>query len=122
MLHSLNSNRTESLYGRLAQESEMGKIPKGPKPGKSVLRRLYVKDSKSIREIAEALGCTKDMVHRSLQEYGIEIRTNKRRSSLVKYKLSELYKGVKAKGVRGYARELGVDESTLRHHLKVRKG
>jgi hypothetical protein len=61
------------------------------------------------------------MIYRSLQEYGIEIRTNKRRSSLKKYKLSELDKGVKAKGIRGYARELGVDESTLRHHLKVRK-
>jgi hypothetical protein len=99
----------------------MGKTAKGPKPGKSVLRRLYVKDSKSIRKVAETLGCTKDMIYRSLQEYGIEIRTNKRRSSLKKYKLSELDKGVKAKGIRGYARELGVDESTLRHHLKVRK-
>jgi len=99
----------------------MGKTPKVPKPGKALLRCLYVKEAKSIREVAESLGCTKDMVYRSLQKYGIEIRTNKRRSSLRSYKLSELDEGVKAKGIRGYARELGVDESTLRHHLKVRK-
>ncbi len=98
----------------------MGKPAIGLKPEKSVLRKLYVRESKSIREIAESRGCSKDMVNRSLQEYGIPIRTNKRRSKLEKYRLSELEKGIRVKGIRGYARELGVDESTLRHHLKVR--
>jgi len=31
----------------------MGKTPKVPKPGKALLRRLYVKEAKSIREVAE---------------------------------------------------------------------
>ena len=98
----------------------MGKPAIGMKPEKPALRKLYVKESKSIREIAELLSCTKDMVYRCLQEYEIEIRANNRRSMLIKYKLSELEKGIRIKGIRGYARELGVDESTLRHHLKIR--
>ena len=92
------------------------------KPDKAILRNLYVKESKSIREIAETLECTKDMVFRALKEYGIETRTNRRRSKLKDIKHSVLVKCVKSKGIRGYARELGVDESTLRHHLKVRIG
>jgi len=30
---------------RLAQSSEMGKTPEVPKPGKALLRRLYVKEA-----------------------------------------------------------------------------
>jgi len=61
------------------------------------------------------------MVFRALKEYGIEARSNKRRSQLITVKLSVLEKEVKTKGIRGYARELEVDESTLRHNLKVRR-
>lgn len=99
----------------------IGRPPKGKTPDKQELRKLYIEKSLSIREIAEFLGCTKDMVSRSLKEYGIETRTNKRRSGLRYIKLSILEKEVKRKGIRGYARELGVDESTLRYHLKSRR-
>jgi DNA-binding CsgD family transcriptional regulator len=99
----------------------MMKPVKRPKTKEKELRQLYVKKSKSIREIADILGCSKDMVYRSLQEYGIERRTNKRRSKLINYKLSILERGVKSKGIRGYSRELGIDESTLRHYLKIRR-
>ena len=98
----------------------MNKPVKGKKPSKTELIKLYTRQFLSIREVAEAVECSKDMVYRSLQEYGIQIRTNKRRSILKKYKLSELERGIRSKGIRGHARELGVDESTLRHHLKVR--
>lgn len=81
---------------------------------------MYLKELKSIREIAESLKCTKDMVYRSLKEYGIETRNNNRRSRLKDINLSTLDKEIKRKGIRGYARELRVDESTLRHHLKRR--
>ena len=91
------------------------------KPEKLLLQKLYVKESKSIRAIAEFLGCTKDMVYRSLKEYEIETRPNKRRSQLKDIKSSVLEKESKKKGIRGYAREIGVDESTLRHHLKLRR-
>ncbi len=93
----------------------------GEKPDKTDLQRLYEKQFKSVREVAEILGCTKDMVYRALKEYGIETRSNKRRSQLKDIKSSVLEREVKRKGIRGYARELGVDESTLRHHLKIRR-
>jgi len=99
---------------------DKGRPAIGRKTDKKELKRLYVKEFKSIREVAEALRCTKDMVYRSLKEYGIPMRTNKRRSILRKYKLAELERGIRSKGIRGHARELGVDESTLRHYLKVR--
>jgi len=99
----------------------MTKPAKGEKPTRTTLNRLYVRQARSIREIAESLGCTKDMVYRSLQEYGIKTRSNKRRSRLLNIKISTLEKEVKRKGIRGYARELGVDESTLRHHIRIRR-
>ena len=70
----------------------MVKPTKGSKPEKLLLKKLYVKESKSIREIAESLGCTKDMVYRSLQDYGIDTRNNRRRSRLQDIKLSTLEK------------------------------
>lgn len=102
-------------------EVKRGRPAKTNKPIKSQLKKLYIKESRSIREIAEILGCSKDMVYRSLKEYGIKTRTNEPRSQLITYTLSELENGVKSIGIRGYARELGIDESTLRHHLKVRR-
>ena len=101
--------------------NKMTKPAKGDKPSRTTLSRLYVKQSKSVREIAVTLGCTKDMIYRSLKKHGIETRTNKRRSGLKDIKLSTLEIEVKSKGIRGYARELGVDESTLRHHIKIRR-
>ena len=103
------------------QKNIQGRIAKGAKLSRAKLKKLYIEEAKSIREVAEILGCTKDMVFRALKQYGIKTRANKRRSQLKTLKLSALELGVKSKGIRGYARELGVDESTLRHHLKVRK-
>jgi len=101
---------------------ERGRPTKGKKPAKSDLKNLYIKESKSIREVAELLGCSKDMVYRSLKNYNIELRKNIRRSVLHNYKISFLENGIKKKGIRGLARELKISESTLRHHMKVRKG
>ena len=95
-----------------------GRSPSGEKPGKSDLKRLYVRELWSIREVSEHIGCSKDMVYRSLKEYGIELRPGFNRSRLRKYKLSILEKGIRDKGVRGYAKVLGVHENTLRHYLK----
>ncbi|HUU36993.1 MAG TPA: hypothetical protein VMW46_02170 [Candidatus Desulfaltia sp.] len=89
-------------------EAKRGKPSIGEKPGKSEMKRLYIKESRSIREIAEILGCSKDMVFRSLKENGIDTRAPAKRSNLRKYKFSTLESGVKEKGLRGYARELGV--------------
>jgi DNA invertase Pin-like site-specific DNA recombinase len=102
-------------------EAKRGKPSLGKKPSKAELRRLYIKESKSIREVAEILGCTKDMVYRALQEFGIERRSCVRRSQLKDIRLSVLEREIRRKGIRGYARELEVNESTLRHHLKKRR-
>lgn len=104
-------------------ETKRGKPAIGQKPSKAELKKLYIKESRSVREVAEILDCTKDMAYRSLKEYGIELRPGFHRSKLRKYKLSHLEKGVREKGVRGYAKELGVHENTLRYYLMgARKG
>lgn len=108
--------------GAIDIERKRGKPPLGIKPSKTLLLKVYIQEARSIREIANLLGCTKDMVARALKEYGMEARTNARRSSLRTYPLKRLESGVKKKGIRGLARDIGVDESTLRHHLSVRKG
>lgn len=98
-----------------------GRPPSGRAPSKKDLLRLYAEERKSIREIAEDLGYSKDMVARALRSYGIHARTNASRSRLRTIDLSVLEEAVRDKGIRGYARELGINEGTLRHHLKVRK-
>ena len=86
------------------------------------LKKLYIKESRSIREVAEILGCSKDMVYRTLHEYKIELRPGFNRSKLRKYRLSDIEEGIREKGVRGYAKERGVHENTLRYYLRgVRK-
>lgn len=102
-------------------EVKRGRPATGPAPAKGQLIKLYVKGGMSVREVAAVLGCSKDMVHRALRNYGIAMRPPTRRSSLLKYSFSDLKAAVKAKGNRGAARDLGIDEGTLRHHLKVRK-
>jgi len=102
-------------------EVKRGRPPAGPAPLKADLVKLYVREGQSVRDVAAALGCSKDAVHRGLRTYGIKARTSARRSILLKYRLSDLKAGIREKGIRGYARDLGVDEGTLRHHLKVRR-
>ena len=103
-------------------EVKRGRPPAGPAPSKAGLVKLYVKEGRSVRDVAAALGCSKDAVHRALAGYGIKARSNARRSKLRTIPLRELKAAVRDKGLRGTARDLEVDKSTLRHHLKVRKG
>jgi DNA invertase Pin-like site-specific DNA recombinase len=114
--------------GRIKYQEAAGLIVKRgrptdrPTPLKEDLVRLYVLEGRSIRDVSEALGCTKDAVHRGLKKYGIEARTPARRSQLRTITLDELRAAVRMKGIRGTARELDIDHSTLLHHLKVRNG
>jgi len=87
-------------------------------PDKKTLRRLYIERGLSIREVANRLSLHADTVHYWLKKHGIETRDQAKRSRLRKHKLSTLEGGIKKHGVRGYARELGVHENTLRHFLK----
>jgi predicted DNA-binding protein YlxM (UPF0122 family) len=75
-----------------------GRPSKGAKPEKEEFIMLYIKESRSIREIADMLGYKKDVVHYWLKKYGIPTRTMAKRSKLIKYSLSELIDGVKKRG------------------------
>lgn len=97
-----------------------GRPSQGKKPEKKELKRLYIKESKSIREVAEVLGCSKDMVYRALKEFGIERRPGIKRSRLRDYKPSYLIKEVKEKGSELVSRELGITTRTLRKYTKKR--
>jgi hypothetical protein len=103
-------------------EVKRGRPPAGPAQSKADLVKFYVKKGRSVRDVAAVLGCSKDVVHRALTEYGIKARSNARRSMLRTICLQDLKAAVRDKGLRGTASELGVDKSTLRHHLKVRDG
>jgi len=88
------------------------------KPDKKTLTRLYVTQGLSLREISERLSLHPDTIHYHLKRYGIEARPQAKRSRLRKFRLNTLEKGIREKGVRGYALELGIHENTLRHYLK----
>jgi len=102
-------------------EVKKGKPSIGMKPSKADLKKLYVKESISIREVAKVLDCSKDMVYRTLQEYGIERRERLFKSKLNKYSLEYLKEEVKNKGFKQAAFDLSVDVHTLRVHFNRRK-
>jgi len=103
-------------------EVKRGRPPAGPAPSKADLVKLYVEEGHAIRDIAAVAGCSKDMVHRTLKKYGIGARPNASRSKLRTIPLRDLKAALREKGIRGTARDLGVDEGTVRHHMKVRRG
>lgn len=92
------------------------KISKNPR--KAELQRFYVEEDKSIRQIATHLGLHPDTIHYWLKKYGIKTRSMAKRSKLRKHKRSTLKRGIKEYGIRGYAKQLGVHENTLRNYLK----
>lgn len=91
------------------------------KPDRKTIKRLYVDRGLSLREIAEKLGLHHATVKYYMDKYGIGARPKASRSALRKFKLEALERGIKEKGVRGYARELGIHENTLRYYLKKAK-
>ena len=90
------------------------------RPDKKDLQRLYVKESKSIREVAQMLGCSKDMVYRALQEYGIERRGKTRDSKLSSIDSALIKKEIKEKGYRKAARDLRISTTALWSYVKRR--
>jgi transposase-like protein len=89
------------------------------RPSKDELDKLYRVESRSIRNIAEILGCSKDVIFRALKEYEIERRRKtERRSQLKDYDFSYLETEVKKKGLSQVSREIGVHKSTLMRFLR----
>jgi transposase len=104
-----------------SRRAKHGCPPSGMAPSKKVLLRLYALEGKSIREIGEILKCSKDTVARALKAHGIEARTRVRRSGLKKFDRETLESNVKAKGIRGTAKELRVNPSTLSRFLRQKE-
>lgn len=102
-------------------EVKKGKPSIGMKPSKADLKKLYIRESKSIREVADVLGCSKDMVYRSLKEYGIELGSKTRRSQLRVYDLGYLRSEIYSKGYKQVAADLGVGVTTLRDYMKTKE-
>ena len=99
-----------------------GRPPTGVAPSKAELVKLYVKGGKSLREVAEATGASKDTVQRALKRYGIALRPAPRRAGLKDVNIKRLEADVKAQGLRATARTLGVDKRAVSYHLgKARK-
>jgi predicted transcriptional regulator len=93
------------------------------KLNKKDLKRFYIKERRSIRDIANILGCSKDMVYQSLKKYEIQRRSHvEKRSKLQEYDLSFLKKEIRKKGFNEVAYELGVHNTTLRRYIKKRQG
>lgn len=102
-----------------ACKGKPGRPPSGRAPARKDLSRLYVREGKSIREVAEALNCTKDMVYRTLAAYSLKRRTKgQRRLKLMDYDPSFLQREVRKKGQVRMAEELGVNQSTLSRYLR----
>lgn len=102
-------------------EVKRGRPSISQKPSKVELRRLYERESKSIREVAEILGCTKDMVYRALKEFGIERRSRVPKSPLDQYEVQLLREMVEREGYNQTAKRLGVGRAALWMYLKRRE-
>jgi len=94
-----------------------GRPAEAKKPSKTEIKKLYEKESKSIREVAKILGCSKDMIYRTLKENEINLREGYRRSKLRNIDKYFLKKEVKEKGITKVAKELSVDIRTLNKYL-----
>lgn len=95
--------------------------PAGDRPKESELQRFYVKENRSIREVAEILGISKDKVYRALEDYGIGRRSKARKSKLERYSLEFIRGKIKKLGMGRTADSLGVSRQFLRRHLRDRE-
>ncbi len=106
-------------------KKKIGRPLSGKAPSRAALVKQYVKEGLSVRAIAEASGCSKDMIHRALKQYEIPARSNAganvKRSKLWNISLQVIENEVEAKGLRGAALTFGVDHSALFNHLKARQ-
>ena len=88
------------------------------RPSRKELYRLYVKEERSVRDVAMQLNCSKDLIYRALKEYGVNLRPGISRSALRTFDLRFLKREVREKGYRQTARELKINEATLWAYLK----
>jgi transposase len=84
---------------------------------KSVLQKLYVNESKSIKEIAEMLSCSYSTIRQNCNKYSIELRGHKNIKGLTKVLLKKLY--IKeGKTTREIAQIIGCSREIIRRSCK----
>lgn len=83
---------------------------------------LYLKEKKSIRDIAELVGMSKDKVHRLLKTYGVKREKRTRKGKLSGLTLVYLEREFKNKSKIQVAKDLGVSRQSLHErYLKLKK-
>ena len=107
-------------YTKILVRKSTHKVPGRPRlarPDSKDIKRLYTKEDRSIREIAELLGYTKDVIYRAMKEYGIERHKRGKRSRLRGYNPEYLIQIVKENGYRKAAESLGISASSLWQYI-----
>lgn len=102
----------------IAIKPKRGRPPWKKKPSKEDLEKLYVKEGKSIREVAETLDYPKEIVLRCLQRYGIKRRPPGRRKRLKENDYDSILEMIALKGLRKTAEDLGVSRQTLWRYIR----
>ncbi|MFC2169418.1 hypothetical protein ACFLRM_02480 [Acidobacteriota bacterium] len=95
--------------------------PMGKRPCKAELKKLYIAEGKSIRDIARILGCSKDIIFRSLHEYKFISRSHIKPSKLDQYSLDLLREKIKEKGYKHTASDFGIHRTTLLRFVKKKE-
>lgn len=85
---------------------------------KELLKALYLKEERSIREIADLVGWKKDKVHFWLKRYGIKRNKRMRKGKLYYVSHDYLKREFEIKAKAQVARELGVSRTALYKRMK----
>jgi transposase len=84
---------------------------------KEVLKRLYVKEGKSVNKIAKMLSCSYGTVFKRCEEYRIPLRGKKKIKGLTKALLQKLYVE-EGKTLCGIAKIMGCSDEAVRYGCK----
>jgi len=79
--------------------------------------RLYVKEKKSVREVAAIMGMGDATIRRRLHKAGTTMRSNARRSRLRHLNQAHLFASIAEVGVRKTAKRWHIHERTLKYYL-----
>ena len=101
----------------IGQEVKRGRPRIGPTPSKADLVRLYIREGRSVREVARILGVTKDAIHRALKANEMPSRTPAKRSRLRDLDQTALFSDIVLFGVNKTAERRNIPLRTLKDYL-----
>jgi len=100
------------------KERKRGRPLNDRTPSRDVLVRLYVKEGRSVRDVAEAVGCPRTTILDALKRHDIPVRSRAKRSRLRDINPALIRADIATKGVSATAKALNVDRATLRHYIR----